>query len=74
MWVQLVWNTYYAAGQIPHARTKKGSFWLRDVMEFCDHFRVIASVAVGPGDTVLLWADVWNGHYLINEILRQLFC
>jgi hypothetical protein len=68
--IRIVWITHCAAGQIPHATTEKGSFWLKDVMKFCDHFRGMSSPTVGSGDTVLLWADVWNGHYLMNEIPR----
>ena len=25
-WVQLIWNTHYSNGQIPHASREKGSF------------------------------------------------
>jgi hypothetical protein len=69
-WIQLVWNTHYASGQIPHATIEKGSFFLKDIVKLCDHFRGIALATVGPGDTVLLWTDVWNGHYLMNELPR----
>lgn len=69
-WVQLVWHTHYANGQIPHATTERGSFWFKDVLKQCDKYRGIATAMVGPGDTVLLWEDVWNGHYLSNELPR----
>lgn len=26
-WVNLIWNTYYHDGKIPHIMTAKGSFW-----------------------------------------------
>jgi hypothetical protein len=26
-WVNLIWNSYYANGEIPHASNYKGSFW-----------------------------------------------
>jgi hypothetical protein len=48
-WVQPVWNTHYATGQIPYATTENGSFWLRDVMKFCDHFRGILSCCGSKG-------------------------
>jgi hypothetical protein len=69
-WVQLIWHTHYLDGQIPHATIEKGSSWFRDIMKFCDHFRRIASANIGPGDTVLLWGDVWNGHHLMSELPR----
>jgi hypothetical protein len=32
--------------------------------------RGIATATVGPGDTALLWTDVWNGHCLTNDLPR----
>jgi hypothetical protein len=69
-WVQLIWNTHYSNGKVPHASPGKGSFWFKDIMKFCDHFRGIASAKVGRGDTILLWEDVWNGHHLMSELPR----
>jgi hypothetical protein len=69
-WVQLIWNTHYLDGQIPHASANKGSFWFKDIMKYPDHFRGIASATIGVGDTVLLWGDVWNGHHLMSELRR----
>jgi hypothetical protein len=66
----LIWHTHYTSGLIPHAAAEKGSFWFRDVMKFVDHFRGVASASIGLGDTVLLWEDVWNGHFLANELPR----
>jgi hypothetical protein len=63
-WVQLIWNSHYLDGQIPHACIEKGSFWFRDIMKYYDHFRGIALATIGLEDTVLLWGDVWNGHHL----------
>jgi hypothetical protein len=39
-------------------------------MKYVEHFRGVASASIGPGDTVLLWEDVWNGHFLTNEFPR----
>jgi hypothetical protein len=69
-WVQLIWNTHFLDGQILHASAERGSFWLRDIMKLWDHFRGIASATIGPGDMVLLWGDVWNGHHLMSELPR----
>jgi hypothetical protein len=53
-WVQLIWNTHYSDGQSPHV-SEKGSFWFKDIMKHCDHFRGIASTMIGLGDTILMW-------------------
>jgi hypothetical protein len=71
-WIQLVWNTHYIDGKAPHGTRGKGSFWLKDLMKLSIYFRGIASATIGPGDTVLLWEDIWNEHYLSNELLRLL--
>jgi hypothetical protein len=71
-WVQLVSNTHYIDGKAPHGTRGKSSFWLKDLMKLSVHFRGIASTTIGLGDTVLLWKDVWNGHYLNNELPRLL--
>jgi hypothetical protein len=65
-----LYGTHYTDGKAPHGSRGKGSFWLRDLMKLSVHFRGIASATTGPGDTVLLWEDVWNGHYLSNELPR----
>ncbi|TVU46390.1 hypothetical protein EJB05_05923, partial [Eragrostis curvula] len=57
-------------GQVPQATNEKGSFWWKDIMKFCDHYRGNASEKVGKGDTLLLWEDVWDGHFLKNELPR----
>lgn len=69
-WVQLIWNTHYANGQVQHARVEKGSSWFRDIMKFSDHFRGIAAAKIGQGNTVMRWADVWNDNYLMNTLPR----
>jgi hypothetical protein len=63
-WVNLIWNTYYSEGEIPHASREKGSFWWRDVLKLVDWFRGIAKCKVGDGTTVLFWEDIWNDHLL----------
>jgi hypothetical protein len=52
-WVNLIWNTYYPNGEVPHATRARGSFWWKDVLKLCDAFRGIATCKVGGGDTVL---------------------
>jgi hypothetical protein len=69
-WVNLIWNTYYQNGEIPHATKDRGSFWWKDVLKLCEVFRGIATCKVGDDTTVLLWSDVWNDHLLQNKFPR----
>jgi hypothetical protein len=39
-------------------------------MKLSVYIRGFAFASIGPGDTILLWEDVWNGHYLSNELPR----
>lgn len=59
-WINLVWGSYYASGQIPHWSPEKGSFWWKDVTRLISYFRGYAMPHVGDGSTILLWEDVWN--------------
>jgi hypothetical protein len=49
----LIWNFYYANGDIPHASKDKGSFWWRNILKLCDEFRAIAKCNMGNGTTML---------------------
>ena len=57
-WVRLVWNTYYSSGKLPHASKAVGSFWWRDILKLCDHFRGVAKCEINNGKTVLFWHDM----------------
>jgi hypothetical protein len=52
-WVNMIWNTHYSNGQIPHATGDRGSFWWKDLLHLCDKFRGIATCTMGDGSTVL---------------------
>jgi len=52
-WVNMIWHSHYANDQVPHASTDKGSFWWRDLLKLCDHFRGVATCQIGDGTTVL---------------------
>jgi hypothetical protein len=69
-WVNLIWNTYYSNGEVPHATKDKGSFWWIDVLKLVDWFRGIAKCKVGNGSLVLFWEDIWNDHLLQQRFPR----
>jgi hypothetical protein len=52
-WVNLIWNSYYTNGEIPHASKDKGSFLWRDILKLCDEYKAIAKCKMGNGTTVL---------------------
>jgi len=57
-WVNMIWHSHYSNDQIPHVSTNKGSFWWRDLLKLCDHFRGVATCQIGDGTTVLFWHDI----------------
>jgi hypothetical protein len=69
-WVNLICNTYYVNGEVPHATNDKGSFWCKDILKLVDLFRGVASCQVGDGTTVLFWSDVWNDHLMQHQFPR----
>jgi hypothetical protein len=69
-WVNLIWDTYYSNGGIPHTAGPKGSFWWKDILKLCEIFRGIATYKVGSGDTVMFWTDVWNDMLMQNKFPR----
>jgi hypothetical protein len=74
-WLQLMRNTHYPNGQIPHATRDRGSVWWKDIMKLSDLFRSIATPSAGDGGNFLTWQDVWNGLYLKQEYPRLFsFC
>jgi hypothetical protein len=71
-WVMLIWYKYYG-DKVPHATTKIGSFWWRDVFSLSDIYRGITTCTVNAGDSVLLWKDLWFEDALMKERLPHLF-
>jgi hypothetical protein len=59
-WVKLIWDTYYANGDVPHANNICGSFWWRDVFKLVDDFSAVAVIKPGHGDSFLFWKDSWS--------------
>jgi hypothetical protein len=69
-WINLIWNTYYSDGEVPHASKDRGSFWWKDLLKLCDIYIGIAKCSVGNGTTILFWSDVWNDHLLQDKFPR----
>jgi predicted RNA-binding protein len=66
----LIWNTYYANGEVLHATNDKGSFWWKDILKLANIFRGVASYKVGDGTTMLFWSDIWNDHLMQHQFPR----
>jgi hypothetical protein len=41
-WVNLIWDTYYLIGEIPHVAGPKGFFWWKDILKLYETFSGIA--------------------------------
>jgi hypothetical protein len=54
-WVHLVWSLY--GEEVPHAKSKRGSFWWGDIFSLVDDYRSISQCKLGNGSTVLFWKD-----------------
>jgi hypothetical protein len=74
-WVNLIWRTYYQES-VPHAANICGSFWWKDVCNYLDKYRQVATVLPGKGDTFLFWLDCWkfeNSNTPISERYPRIF-
>ena len=67
----LIWEKHYANGKLP-GRTKKGSFWWRDILKLLDKFKGMASAHINDGATCLFWEDCWSGQPL-KQTYPELF-
>ena len=70
--MNLIWETYYSNGEVPHATAEKGSFWWKDLLKLCDLFGKAATGTVGDGQSVLFWEDSWNNR-LLKDLLPRLY-
>jgi hypothetical protein len=50
-WVHLVWSLY--GEEVPHAKSKRGSFWWQDIFSLVEDYRSISQCKIGNGSTVL---------------------
>ena len=70
-WVKLVWSLY--APGAPHAQSKRGSFWWKDVFSLVDDYRSITTCQIGEGTSVLFWKDFWQNGVLLCDKYARLF-
>jgi hypothetical protein len=56
-WVSLVWSLY--GDGVPHAMTKRGSFWWKNIFSFVGEYRSITNCSIQSGTSVLFWKDFW---------------
>jgi hypothetical protein len=70
-WVKLIWSLY--GNSVPHAKSKRGSFWWRDIFSLVDDYRAVTKVSVGDGSSVLFWKDFWVEGQLLCDKFPRLF-
>jgi hypothetical protein len=68
-WVHLIWEKYYENDKLP-GEQMKGSFWWHSILRLLPTYKGIAQVSFGSGDTILFWADMWNGRVLKHTYLE----
>jgi hypothetical protein len=68
-WVKLVWALY--GDNIPHTKSRRGSFWWKDIFSLVDDYRSISLCKIGNGSSVLFWKDFWvNGELMCDKYPR----
>jgi hypothetical protein len=68
-WVKLVWSLY--GDGVPHAQSRRGSFWWQDIFSLVEEYRSICRCQVKSGTSVLFWKDFWyNGELMCDKYSR----
>jgi hypothetical protein len=70
-WVHLIWSL--DGDNVPHACSKRGSFWWKDIFSFVDDYRAVTQCVIGNGSSVLFWKDFWSDGTLLCEKFPRLF-
>lgn len=70
-WVKLVWSLY--GNDVPHAKSRRGSFWWPDIFSLVEDYRSVSSCQVGSGTSVLFWKDFWLEGGLLCDKFPRLF-
>jgi hypothetical protein len=70
-WVSLVWSLY--GDGVPHAMTKRGYFWWKDIFSLVGEYRSITNCNIHSGTSVFFWKDFWyQGSVLCQKFPRLL--
>jgi hypothetical protein len=68
-WVSLVWSLY--GNGVPHAMSKRGSFWWKDIFSLIDDYRSITTCKIHNGASILFWKDFWlQGELMCHKFPR----
>lgn len=70
-WVKLVWSLY--SDDAPHAQSKRGSFWWKDIFSLIGEYRSISRCKPGDGTSVLFWKDFWHGNDTLSASFPRLY-
>jgi hypothetical protein len=70
-WVHLIWSLY--GDNVPHACSKRGSFWWKDIFSFVNDYRAVTQCVIGDGSSVLFWKDFWVDGTLLCDKFPRLF-
>jgi hypothetical protein len=70
-WVKLVWSLY--GNSVPHTKSRRGSFWWKDIISLVDEYRSILKCKIGNGSSVLFWKDFWANGEILCEKYPRLF-
>jgi hypothetical protein len=70
-WVSLVWSLY--CDGVPHALSKRGSFWWKDIFSLVGEYRSITKCQINSGTSVLFWKDFWYQGDLLCQKFPRLF-
>jgi hypothetical protein len=70
-WVSLVWSLY--GNNVPHAMSKRGSFWWKDIFSLIEDYRSISFCKIHSGTSVLFWKDFWVKGDLLCHRFPRLF-
>jgi hypothetical protein len=71
-WVKLVWSLY-DPNKAPHAQSKRGSFWWKDVFSLSEIYRSISTSKPADGCSTLFWKDFWHSTDLLCDRFPRLF-
>jgi hypothetical protein len=67
----LIWALY--GDSVPHASSKRGSFWWKDIFSLIEDYRSVTQCVIGDGSSVLFWKDFWSNGTLLCDKFPRLY-